>query len=97
MHFTLDRFAQEIVSRVVLSKFHVVLVQTATYSARAITVAAALVRDTHANIRTATRNWSFSALDFKDKNIMTCASAMPYRRDFPRPLPGSRHFKLEKA
>ena len=36
---------------------------------------------THANLRTATRNWSFSVLGFWDKNAGICAGAMPYRRD----------------
>ena len=37
----------------------------------------------HANLRTATRNCSFSVLGFWDENTGICAGAMPFRRDFP--------------
>ena len=44
----------------------------------------------HANLRSTTHNWPFLVLGFRDKNTGICAGAMPYRRNFPATLPGSR-------
>jgi hypothetical protein len=51
----------------------------------------------HAKNKIAGRFILFSVLGFWDKNTGICAGAMPYRRDFSRPLPGSRHLTQKKA